>query len=306
MKVAALAEKLTDLGIENIRMDEPVAPYTSYRIGGPAKLWIEPQIESDVATILRTFNETDVPLGVIGRGSNILVSDRGILGAVLHIGKNLSQIRIQDNNAIVLAGTLLQDLIESAVEKGLSGMEQLAGIPGGIGGALRMNAGAFGTEIELVTRSVSGYRLDGRPFTLKRDQIHFGYRSAPELKNCVITDARFRFAPGEKKSLKARMEEILTRRTSKQPLEFPSCGSVFKRPAGHYAGQLIEAAGLKGSRIGGAMVSPKHAGFIVNTGAATAADVYSLIRRIETAVKQQFGVQLEREVRLIGQFEPDE
>lgn len=308
MNITVLAENLKDLGIENIRMDEPVAPYTSYRIGGPAKLWIEPQTESEVATILRTFNENNVPVVVIGRGSNVLVSDRGIPGAVLHIGENLSQIRFKGNTATVLAGTLLQELIESAVDKGLAGMEQLAGIPGGIGGALRMNAGAFGAEIELVNRAVHGYRSDGSPFSMNRDQIRFGYRTAPELKNCIITGARFRFTPGQRQSLKATMEQILARRTSKQPLEYPSCGSVFKRPPGHYAGRLIEAAGLKGARIGGAMVSPKHAGFIVNTGSADAADVVALMRRIETEVKQRFDVQLEREVRLIGLFEtePDE
>jgi len=302
MNITVLAENLKDLGIENIRMDEPVAPYTSYRIGGPAKLWIEPQTESEVVTILRTFNEINVPVVVIGRGSNILVSDRGIEGAVLHIGENLADIKFQGDDATILAGTLLQDLIEAAVDRGLSGMEQLAGIPGGIGGALRMNAGAFGAEIELVARSVHGYRHDGSPFTLKREQIDFGYRKAPELKKHVITGARFHFTPGERKSLKATMQEILARRTAKQPLEYPSCGSVFKRPPGNYAGQLIEAAGLKGARIGGAMVSPKHAGFIVNTGAASAADVHALIRRIETEVKQRFGVQLQREVRLIGAF----
>ena len=303
MKITALAEKLEDLGVCNLKWDEPIAPYTSYRIGGPAKLWIEPQSEAEVAAVLRTFYEVNSPVTVIGRGSNVLVADQGIDGAVLHIGENFSDIQFKGNEATILAGTLLQDLIEAAVDRGLSGMEQLAGIPGGIGGALRMNAGAFGAEIELVTRSVYGYRQDGSPFTLNREQIDFGYRKAPELHKRVITGARFQFTPGERKSLKATMQEILARRTAKQPLEYPSCGSVFKRPPGHYAGQLIEEAGLKGARIGDAMVSPKHAGFIVNTGAASAADVYALIRRIETEIKQRFGVQLEREVRLIGDFD---
>ena len=302
MEVQALAAELRNLGIRNIKPDEPVAPYTSYRIGGPARLWIEPQSEAEIAVILRSLARYNLPLIVIGRGSNVLVSDQGIDAAVLHIGENLSGIQFDNDTATVMAGTLLQQLIEQAVKKGWAGVEQLSGIPGGIGGALRMNAGAFGAEIESVTVSVNGCRPDGSPFDLNRDQINFGYRSAPELKTGVITRACFRFTPGDRSELTATMNDILARRASRQPLEYPSCGSVFKRPPGHYAGRLIETAGLKGARMGGAMVSPKHAGFIVNTGAATASDVYRLIRRIETEVEQRFGVKLEREVRLIGAF----
>ena len=196
----------------------------------------------------------------------------------------------------------MADLIRTAVENGLSGLELLAGIPGGVGGALCMNAGAFGQEIEKVTVSVSGFRRDGTAFSARRRQIHFAYRQVPELENVIITSALFQFTKGDPEALKTRMEDILALRAGKQPLNYPSCGSVFKRPAGYYAGALIEEAGLKGKRIGGAMISPKHAGFILNVDNAKASDVYALIQLIEARVLDRFGVQLEREVKLIGEF----
>jgi len=189
------------------------------------------------------------------------------------------------------------------VRKGLAGMELLAGIPGGVGGALRMNAGAFGREIERVTAAVRGFRPNGSRFEADRSSIVFDYRQAPDLADVIITAARLRFEKSDAAVLKARMEDILAMRAKKQPLKFPSCGSVFKRPAGYYAGSLIEEAGLKGHRIGGAMVSRKHAGFILNVAEAAAADVYALIRQIEKMVFERFGVRLEREVKLIGDFD---
>ncbi len=202
-----------------------------------------------------------------------------------------------------MAGTLLLDLVHAVAKKGLSGMELLAGIPGGVGGALRMNAGAFGQEIEGVTVSVCGYRYDGTPFEADRADIDFNYRRVPKLDEVVITSARFQFKAASVSAMKARVEDILAIRAKKQPLNHPSCGSVFKRPVGYYAGALIEEAGLKGKRIGGAMISPKHAGFILNTDNAKAADVYALIRLVEKRVLQRFGVRLEREVKLIGEFD---
>ena len=195
------------------------------------------------------------------------------------------------------------DFIRAATDKGLGGMEMLAGIPGGVGGALRMNAGAFGCEIEAVTQSVQGYKYDGSPFEAGRGAINFDYRHVPELNEVVITSARFIFEAATAATLRARVDDILALRRKKQPLKHPSCGSVFKRPAGYYAGALIEEAGLKGRRIGGAMISPKHAGFILNTGRAKASDVYALIRLVENTVLERFGVRLEREVKLIGKFD---
>jgi UDP-N-acetylmuramate dehydrogenase len=266
-------------------------------------VWVSPVSEDGVGRILEIIYRNEVPLFVLGRGSNLLVSDRGWDGVTLYLGENLSAVAFDGGEARVLAGTLLLDLIRTAVKRGLAGMEQLAGIPGGIGGALRMNAGAFGQEIESSTRTVKGFRYDGSPFQATRNDITFDYRRVPELEDVIITSAVFGFEESDPHILSDRMDDILALRAKKQPLRYPSCGSVFKRPAGYYAGALIEEAGLKGERLGGAMVSPKHAGFILNVDGASAADVYALINLIEKKVFERFGVRLEREVRLIGEFD---
>lgn len=239
---------------------------------------------------------------ILGLGSNILVSDKGWSGVTLYLGANISGWRFEKTAASVLAGTRLLDLIRDAVDHGLGGMELMAGIPGSVGGALRMNAGAFGQEIAQTTTKVKGFQLDGTPFEADRREIDFSYRRVPHLERVVITSAQFRYQKTDVDTLKQRMNDILALRVKKQPLDCPSCGSVFKRPPGYYAGALIDEAGLKGERIGGAVVSHKHAGFILNTGNAKAADVFGLIRRIEDRVWQRFGVKLEREIKLIGEF----
>ena len=299
---AKLASQLAAVAAGDIQVDIPLAPYTAYKIGGPTSIWVSPQSEDGVGQVLEFIHNKDIPLFVLGRGSNVLVSDRGWDGVTLYLGENLSAMEFDSSNAHVLAGTLLLDLVRAAVKKGLAGMEQLAGIPGGIGGALRMNAGAFGQEIESTTHSVSGFRRNGAPFHAARNDIKFDYRQVPELEDVIITSAVFDFEESDPDQLLARMDDILALRAKKQPLRYPSCGSVFKRPPGYYAGALIEEAGLKGERIGGAMVSPKHAGFILNVDKATAADVYALIKLTEKKVYARFGVRLEREVRLIGEF----
>ncbi len=297
-----LSAQLGDRVDGQIQIDRSLAPFTSYNIGGSTAVWIAPVTKEGVAHALDIIHEKKVPLLVLGRGSNLLVSDHGWEGATLYLGENFSGWTFDHRQAKALAGTLLMDLIHAAVQKGLAGMELLAGIPGGVGGALRMNAGAFGQEIEQVTVSVSGFRQDGTPFSVKRRQIHFAYRQVPELENVVITSARFQFTEKNPKALNTRMNDILALRADKQPLNYPSCGSVFKRPAGYYAGALIEETGLKGTRIGGAMISRKHAGFILNVDNAKAVDVYALIQLIEARVMDRFGVRLEREVKLIGEF----
>jgi UDP-N-acetylmuramate dehydrogenase len=298
-----LTSQFTRIADVEVRTNEMLAPYTSYQIGGPTAVWIAPQTEASVGHTLEILHAVDIPLFIMGRGSNLLVSDKGWQGVTLYIGENLSGWTIQQTDARVLAGTLLTELIHAAVSNGLAGMELMAGIPGGVGGALRMNAGAFGQEIESATVSVKGFEFDGSPFEADRDNIEFAYRQVPALENVVITSGCFRFTGEHVAVLKKRMQDILTLRARKQPLEYPSCGSVFKRPPGYYAGALIEEAGLKGKKIGGAMVSEKHAGFILNVDNATAADVYALIRRIEDRILERFGVKLEREVKLIGEFE---
>jgi UDP-N-acetylmuramate dehydrogenase len=304
MKVdpVALATQLAEVVDGQIRTDEPLAPFTSYKIGGPTAVWVAPAAKFDVSRALEVIHANQAPLLILGRGSNLLVSDRGWDGVTLYLGENFSGWTFDDRQVNVLAGTLLMDLIRVVVKKGLSGLELLAGIPGGVGGALRMNAGAFGQEIERVTLSVSGFREDGAPFTADRREINFDYRRVPELEKVVITSALFQFTEEDAGMLRTRMEDILALRAGKQPLNYPSCGSVFKRPAGYYAGALIEETGLKGKRIGGAMISRKHAGFIINMDKAKAIDVYALIQLIEARVLDRFGVQLEREVRLIGEF----
>jgi UDP-N-acetylmuramate dehydrogenase len=297
-----LATQLADVVDGQIRTDRPLAPFTSYKIGGPTAVWVAPVTKAGVGRALEIIHENKTPLLILGRGSNLLVSDHGWDGVTLYLGENFSNWTFDHREAKVLAGTLLMDLIRAAVKKGLSGLELLAGIPGGVGGALRMNAGAFGQEIEQVTVSVSGFRRDGTPFSADRCKINFGYRRVPELEKVVITSALFHFEKEDAGTLKTRMEDILALRAGKQPLNYPSCGSVFKRPAGYYAGALIEETGLKGKRLGGARISRKHAGFILNVANAKAVDVYALIQLIEARVLDRFGVQLEREVKLIGEF----
>ena len=300
--VAGIADQLAGVAGIVVKTDEMIAPYTSYKIGGPAAVWAAPASEDGIGEALAILHEAGIPLFILGLGSNLLVSDKGWPGVILYLGANLSGWRYDHTAATVMAGTRLLDLIQDAVDQGLGGMELMAGIPGSVGGALRMNAGAFGQEIEQTTVKVKGFQLDGGSFEAGRNEINFGYRRVPQLERVVITSGEFRFKKTAAGTLKQRMNDILALRAKKQPLNYPSCGSVFKRPPGYYAGALIEEAGLKGERVGDAMVSPQHAGFILNTGMANAADVFSLIRRIEDRVWKRFGVKLEREVKLIGEF----
>jgi UDP-N-acetylmuramate dehydrogenase len=300
-----LVDHLTATADGPVKTNELLAPYTSYRIGGVSAVWAAPQTESGLARMLEVIHANHVPLFVLGRGTNVLVSDSGWPGVTLYLGDNFSGWRFADQEVEVRAGTRLNDLIQAAADRGLAGMELMAGIPGGVGGALRMNAGAFGQEIAQVTASVRALQLDGRLLELDGRAVHFGYREAPELTSATITSARLRLNAEDPNTLKSRMAETIALRTARQPLDFPSCGSVFKRPAGYFAGALIEQIGMKGEQHGGAQVSRKHAGFILNVGNASACDVYALIRRIEDRVLQRFGVQLQREVRLVGKFDED-
>jgi UDP-N-acetylmuramate dehydrogenase len=297
-----LAARLADDAGGQVETGKSLAPYTSYKIGGPTAVWVAPSTKEGVGRTLEIIHDQNAPLFVLGRGSNLLVSDQGWDGVTLYLGDNFSSLTFDHKQAKVQSGTLLIDLIHAAVKKGLAGMELMAGIPGGVGGALRMNAGAFGQAIEQVTVSVCGFNRDGTPFYAGREQIGFDYRQVPELENVVITSAFFHFEAEDPNALDKRMQDTLALRAARQPLNYPSCGSVFKRPAGYYAGALIDEAGLKGKRIGGAMVSRKHAGFILNVDNARAGDVYALIQLIEARVFDRFGVRLEREVKLIGEF----
>lgn len=303
LDAAQIADRLVQVEAVEVKTNENLAPYTSYKIGGPTAVWVAPGTEAAIGEVLAMVHADNLPLFILGLGSNLLVSDNGWPGVTLFLGSNISGWNFEGPIATVRAGTPLIGLIRHAVDNGFGGMELMAGIPGSVGGALRMNAGAFGQEIAQTTVSVKGFRLDGTPFTAERAEINFGYRQVPDLEQVVLTSGIFRFNQTDAAIIRQRMDDILALRAKKQPLDYPSCGSVFKRPPGYYAGALIEEAGLKGERIGGAMISPKHAGFILNTDSASATDVLSLIRKIEDKVSQRFGVKLEREVKLIGEFD---
>ncbi len=283
-----------------VRENLLLAPFTSYNIGGASRLIVEPDSEQMVGDVLKVLAKEKVKPFILGGGSNVLISDDGWDGVTLHIGSNLSGWEFAGNDANVKAGSSLLEFICGAVKHGLGGMESMAGIPGEVGGALRMNAGAFGQEIESTVKEVRGFTINGEQVAFGRDAIDFGYRSAPELQDIIITSAHFEFKPSDADVLNARMDDVLAMRLEKQPLEYPSCGSVFKRPPGNYAGALIEEVGLKGMVHGSAQVSVKHAGFIVNIGGAKALDVRELIQIITDKVKDRFGVELQREVKFVG------
>jgi UDP-N-acetylmuramate dehydrogenase len=297
-----------------IRENVSLAGLTSYRIGGPARYYAKPEDVQTLLTILRWAHETGLPTFTLGAGSNLLVSDRGYPGLVLHLQGFLDQKTepTPAGNWEVGAGTLLTRWVRHTVACGLAGAEALIGIPGTLGGALRMNAGAFSVEIsqllidtDIIRLNPAGTAAEPQIERLANAAIRFAYRSAPGLKDTIIIKARFQLTPGDKDKLTMQAREVTAIRRNRQPLERPSCGSVFKRPEGDFAGRLIEAAGLKGLACGGAQISPKHCNFIVNLGNASAVEVLSLIKTMKKRVFDHSGVTLEREVILVG-FEEDE
>ena len=276
----------------------------TFRIGGPAQYYAEPADELELLETLHWAVGKRIPIFILGKGSNVLISDQGWPGLVVNLSVNLTGINWVGNVADVQGGTLLNTLVYQAVSDGKTGIEELAGIPGTVGGAVIMNAGAFTTCVADVLTSV-------RYFDFEKDEIQecestnlsLGYRtSALKGKNTVILNARFHFSKGEPELVTRIRQDTLTRRKMKQPVEFPNCGSVFKRPAGNFAGTLIEQCGLKGFRIGGVEVSSKHANFIINRGDGTASDVFSLIYKIQESVFNHSGILLEPEVLFIGEF----
>ncbi len=284
--------------------DEPMSKHTTFRVGGPAELYIEPT-EDQIEGIVGELRSRSIPFTVIGNGSNILVSDAGIKGVVLCYGKAADTSIVDEYDMTITAGAgiLLSKLAAMAAEAGMSGLEFAAGIPGTLGGALIMNAGAYGGEMKDVVSWVRVINAEGEMVNLTPEQADFGYRSSSMMYNHdIITSARVQLEPGNPEEIKARMAELAAARREKQPLELPSAGSTFKRPEGHFAGKLIQEAGLAGFSIGGAMVSPKHCGFVVNTGNATAADIYNLIQHVSNVVEIKTGVKLEPEVKLLGDF----
>lgn len=281
--------------LENERMSR----HTTFQIGGPAKLFIRPHKEDALAAIVALCHKQKIPLLPLGKGSNLLISDAGYAGVVLSL-EEFKAIWLEGTDIVCGAGASLKDLCLFARDHALAGLEFAYGIPGSVGGAVYMNAGAYGGEMRDVV--AESWYLDGTKIVSFLGDAHaFSYRhSVYSNSGRVVIRARFALKPGEKTQIDAKMRELMGRRIAKQPLEFPSAGSVFKRPPGHFAGTLIEQCGLKGTQVGGAMVSEKHAGFIVNMGGATCADVQALIRQIQQTVLEKTGVKLESEIRMIG------
>lgn len=275
--------------------------YTSFKVGGPAELFLSPEDAGQTAKLVRFCEKEEIPVFVLGKGSNLLVSDRGIKGAVIYTGKQCGISLVDENTVRAQSGASLAQLCTFALENSLSGLEFAYGIPGTVGGAVFMNAGAYGGEMKDVLLNSEYVSTDGTSGELDNEAMELSYRhSAYENSNLVITAASVRLAPADRNEIKSTMNDILARRKEKQPLEYPSAGSTFKRPEGNFAGALIEQCGLKGVSVGGAQVSEKHAGFIINRGGATAADILSLIKHVQARVKAQTGVSLETEIRLIG------
>lgn len=298
--LAMMAKKIPQ---ENISKDELMKNHTSFKIGGPADLFVCPTTMDELAYALWICREYDVPYYVIGNGSNLLVSDKGIRGVVIQIYKNLSKIQVNDQVILAESGALLSQIAVTALNHGLGGFEFAHGIPGTLGGALVMNAGAYGGEMKDVTKSVEVLSEDGQFITLNKNDLDFGYRhSSIQVNNYVVVRAALELSFKNPDEIADVMKELAARRREKQPLEFPSAGSAFKRPKGYYAGQLIMESGLRGFQIGDARVSDKHCGFIINTGNASAKDVLALIEHIQNEVYKRFNVMLEPEIKLVGEI----
>lgn len=288
---------------ENIHLNEPMAAHTTFRVGGPAECMVEIEDAGQLAKLLRYMNQVECPFTVVGNGSNLLVSDKGYQGVILLIGKKMSEIRVEGNRIYAQAGASMAQIASAAQKSGLTGLEFASGIPGTVGGGVVMNAGAYGGELAQVVKEVHVISIEGEELCLDNDTMEFGYRRSILRENpFVVTEIVTELQPGDPGQIKAKMDELAAKRREKQPLEYPSAGSTFKRPEGYYAGELIMKAGLRGFQIGGARVADKHCGFVVNMGNATAADVMDVICEVQSRVKECFGVNLEPEIVFLGNF----
>ena len=300
--VNQLAEVLKQKMPGHVFCNEPMKKHTSFKIGGPADILVQPQDADALAQALAAARDCGVPVTILGNGSNVLVRDKGIRGLVIKIGNALKTFRQDGEHLYFGAGYSLALASRKAWECGLSGMEFAVGIPGSIGGAVYMNAGAYNGEMKCVVENVRVMDMAGKAMELTAEDLQFGYRKTSlQQSGYIITEVCLKMQPGDKDAIKAMMDDFSSRRISKQPLELPSAGSMFKRPPGHFAGTLIEQAGLKGYTVGGAQVSEKHAGFVVNRGSATAEDVLQLIADVRRIVMEKAGVELHPEVLVIGE-----
>ena len=288
-------------GAENVLACEPMKKHTTFRIGGPARFFCLPGKAQQLADTIAACERARMPWYILGNGSNVLVSDAGWDGVVIQLFHNLEAIRVEGCLMELEAGALLVKAAHRAAKEGLTGLEFASGIPGTVGGALVMNAGAYGGEMKDVIREAGVMRKDGEILRLSQEELKLGYRtSIIAREGYVVLSALLELKKGDPAEIEARMQELKKARTAKQPLEYASAGSTFKRPEGHFAGKLIMDAGLRGYRVGAAQVSEKHCGFVINRGGATAEDVMTLVRHVQAEVRRQFGVELEMEIKTLG------
>ncbi len=291
---------------EDVVLGEEMKYHTTFRVGGPAHFFVTPKTEEQLQSVLKLCKETDTPWFILGRGSNLLVSDRGFDGVVIHMQKHWNHYHTEENRIFAQAGAMMSAVSQEALQNGLTGFEFASGIPGTIGGGLRMNAGAYGGEMKQVVLSAKVMDSNGTVLELSKDELELGYRTSTIGRNGYIAlSCVIELQPGDPDCIRSTMEEMNAKRRQKQPLEYGSAGSTFKRPEGYFAGKLIQDAGLKGFSIGDAQVSEKHAGFVINRGNAKAADIMKLCKEVSRRVHEQFGVNLEMEVRRLGKFEEE-
>ena len=288
---------------ENILLEEPMHKHTTFRVGGPAEVFVTVETKEQLEKIIKYLNLVERPYFILGNGSNLLVGDKGYRGVIIRLGGEFNTLKTEGTLLTAGASVLLSAAARAAMENGLTGMEFASGIPGSIGGGVKMNAGAYDGEMRQIVESVQVMYKDGSILDLDNETMEFGYRNSV-IKNrpYVVLQVSLRLQPGNREEILARMNELAARRKEKQPLEFASAGSTFKRPEGYFAGKLIMDSGLRGARIGGAQISEKHCGFVINDGTATAADIAELIQEVSETVKEKFGVTLEPEVILLGDF----
>lgn len=288
---------------DQIQIEEPLANHTTFKIGGPAEYLVLPENVEQIISIVKLCLKLEFPYFVMGNGSNLLVSDRGFRGVIIKLDRDFAAVVIDGNKVTALAGVMLSKLAAEVAVHSLTGFEFASGIPGTLGGAVTMNAGAYGGEINQVITGATVLDTMGNIKKLSKEELKLGYRkSIVQDEHLIVLEATFEFEPGDREEIQAKMNDLNERRRDKQPLEYPSAGSTFKRPEGYFAGKLIMDAGLRGYQVGNAQVSIKHCGFVINTGGATAKEVRTLITNVIEVVNDKFGVVLEPEVKLLGEF----
>ena len=297
-------DKVVDIvGEENVHTDEPMSRHTTFRIGGNADYFVKPGNADEVAAVIVVCREYNIPYFILGNGSNLLVSDDGYRGMIINIMDNMDSVTVDGRIITAQAGAMLVRVSVMARDNALTGLEFASGIPGTIGGAVYMNAGAYGGEMKNVVKTVRAIDEYGRIYELDSEKMDFSYRhSIVEERKLIVLEVTLELEHGSREAIDDRMKELAEARRSKQPLEYPSAGSTFKRPEGYFAGKLIMDAGLRGYSVGGAQVAEKHCGFGINKGGATASDVVELIRDVQHDVDDKFGVTLEPEVKMLGEF----